>query len=451
MRRMDRQGGFRAAVGAVVIVSLGGCSKEAPRQVASLEAPESVEVVQDPALPEAAYRDTTDDLQGLVDAGPAPLSDEQREALLDLIRTAFDGTAGARLASRAERSLGDEEGIELALEWAITNAESPLVRANAARALAERRCYAVLPLLVHRTKYEKDWAVYVALCEALAVLGNDSGAALLDALIPIPQAQGAAGAAALRLLATVGLPQAEGVSWEQLRAALGRVSEQWLATGRPFVAPAVEGAEAPGPRETAPTDDAFLNARLAQRILDMTASNLRPTDDARLVLRSLGTVGLETLRIGLVDERAQIRTACLDVVRDLQTVAQPLVPEVLPQLDDFVTGSIACIALGRTGDPEALPFLAARSRSESLETRQSAVDGLAWLRHPEALLILRERLRDPEEIEGVKVQAALGLALYDEGLRYLLELRANEGYHLPTLDESVDLIRTERSRLRAGR
>ena len=49
-----------------------------------------------------------------------------------------------------------------------------------------------------------------------------------------------------------------------------------------------------------------------------------------------------------------------------------------------------------------------------------------------------------------RVEAALGLALYDQGLRYLVELQARDGYHAPKLLEVLDQIATERRRLRSG-
>jgi HEAT repeat protein len=382
-----------------------------------------------PPLPPLALAPAQAACEAVVAAAPARPAAPRLAELGELVDAAFaPGLADERTAGRARRALLEAQDAPFALEAALLHAD-PTVRGQAAWAVATTRAFGALPALVLRLKYETDARARLWVGAALGQLGNGAGlGALRDALAAAATAD-EAGDATLELLRERGRAIAAAPSWDDLRAALAQLEQDWRRTGAPL-----HGLE------RTPRQAAALRAAIAERLLATEGFQLRQVDDARFVLARLGTEPLDLLATALGAQELYLRNHALEVIAALGAPARALAPRVLPLLGDRTSAPFALAALGALGATEALPHVLARLRDEDPEVRAAAAEALGGLPGAGVTGALRARLRLAGELLDVKVRAAASLARLEgggEGLAFLQARQRAGDYHAPTLAEQL--------------
>jgi HEAT repeat protein len=224
-----------------------------------------------PALPADWLRPVLDERLVTAEGRGLPTTTVLAPAeLLDLL----DGVrAGGRVARMAERELADQEPRQLAadlLALVEDRLAEPAVKVLAYDHLAGMGMPAVLPRLVLRLKYEKDWFANAFLAAALLAEENGAGLEAVRTVLATEDADAASRAAAAAVLPGLpGLPPDADfeAQWQRLLTA----QQDW-ELGR-LLAGSAEHLEDPD-----------LEAEVWRMIARLRSQPLRPVDDARFVL-----------------------------------------------------------------------------------------------------------------------------------------------------------------------
>ncbi|RMH02523.1 MAG: hypothetical protein D6702_08715 [Planctomycetota bacterium] len=336
------------------------------------------------------------------DALPEEPAFDRRE-LIDLLEAA---NAGGRLAARAERRLAEAPVPALVadlLSVVEDRLSSPAERILAYDRLDRIDLPAMIPRLVLRLKYEKDWFANTFLAAALLRQGNGAGLEALRTILADEEADERARAAAAAVLR--GLPGADpdgdfAADWEHLL----RLHRSWQLERR--LGP--DGPEAP--------DDRGLRAEVWRMIARLRSQPLRPVDDARFVLSRMrcGAV-VPALLEAARDESLYVREGALQTLSWIgypvghwaERSGADLLSFFRTALRDRRARLRVLEALGATGSAQAaelaLPWLLAGTRDE----RTAAADALLRCAGPG----LGERLPRPEPGPAWSPEARWSLAL----------------------------------------
>lgn len=204
-----------------------------------------------------------------------------------------------------------------------------------------------------------------------------------------------------------------------------------------------EHGYAPRERDDVPVPialDTRLAKRLLERMLPFREYPLRPVDESRHVLGSLGVLPLDVLRVGLEDPNLFVREYTLNAVERLGPPAARLAPDVEALLGSDETRLPALDALATMGSLPDVSRWCGLALVPDAEIRLQATLALGGLRAQAALPYLR-RARERYPVASFpETTLALAYALTrlapDEGLDVWSSLRS----HL----ESVDPIRLQK-------
>ena len=368
-------------------------------------------------------------LAELADSGlPESSQDELRE-IADLVDAA---AAGGRVGRLATRDLEEREPAALcsALLGLVEGREITLQQRRACYGWLEARGIpAIVPRLVLRLKYEKDWQANATLARALLTQGNGAG---LEALRNIlaredsePDARRAA-AGALMLVPGHRPGNSFQEDWQNLLA----LRELWHRE-----------------RLLVPGSDASLGDRDLEtecwRMIDrMRSQPLRPVDDARFVLTRMSCAVVPLLLEAGHDSDRYLREHAYQTVAWIGYPAGRWLRrhgiDPLPQLATALADPEARLrvleavgALGLAGGAElALPWLGAGNADE----RVAAADALLRCAEAGALPGVREALQD----KALPAEARLSLEL--------LLVRLDPEAVLPISEDFEEILGAERDR-----
>lgn len=408
---------FPTACGLVLLASIGilACSDGTTGSgVSEIAAPEWRPVLE---LQAASFAD---------DELPV-LSEKDLGEILDLLDLGTLDAASLRRARAALADLGEDRCTAAMLQIVEGREAEAYLRTEAYRWLAEFGVEAMVPRLLLRLKYEKDWTANVDI--AVALLRYDNGAGL-DSLIAIlrteegipelDQARWAALAALEKLPPHPGWTPGEsfGGDWDRLLA----VDEAWRLHR------VLPGLEAPGPPSRA------LRAEVWKTLRKFRAQRLRLVDDARFALTRMHAWVNGPLVETASDLDPYVREHALQT---LSWIGNPVGRWAEEQGYDLHTPYAALLSDGRLR-PRVLEAMGA----SGLPVMQDSV--LLWLREgdyeestaaADALL----RCADAKVLRPVEAFLASDLPLSPEGLWSLGCLRASlDPNYTPTTPEGLD-------------
>ncbi len=156
-------------------------------------------------------------------------------------------------------------------------------------------------------------------------------------------------------------------------------------------------------------DDPERAFALLQRLLpDTDAGVLR----AALEMRNASVAGqLITKVVEAMKADAAARAPGADVLGALTQRREECVKALLPQVADKDDGvcSGAIAALGSVGSPTPVPQLIAAMKERSPQVRRVAIGAIALIAHPSCEAPLTEAIRNPDDDNEARAQAAVGL------------------------------------------
>jgi len=385
-----------------------------------------------PALPPLELSERQDWLERQQAGAPAPPSEERLAELRDLMLTGFSDEFGSRLSGRARERLLRQDDAFRVLEEGLSN-EDASIREHCLFELGRlQRPASILPLLL-RLKYEPDQGLKAHVAGALFRLGNGAGLVELIRQMAFEPTAEQAGLVAIEICQLAKLELGEQPTYVELTRALERLADDWKNTGRTAI----------GRGDPDPSLDPLVQGRVAEHLLALRGTELRPVDDARFVLSRAGRLALPLLKQTVRASEPYLRAHSLEIVRDLGRAAAELGPEILPLLADPLSRADAARTLGELGETRAAPFLIDMLADPDVELRAAAASALGPLRVEAAILPLQARLDDPDEVLDVRVMAAFSLAIFelDRPARdFLLERRRQGDFHGPTIDELLDRL-----------
>ncbi|MFQ5749591.1 MAG: HEAT repeat domain-containing protein [Planctomycetota bacterium] len=318
-------------------------------------------------------------------------------------RQLLDASAvGGEIGKRASRDLREAPPLDLSSVFlGLVEDRSTEVRLRrlAYGWLREAGPPAIVPRLILRLKYEKDWPSNVTVALALLQRGNGAGLEALQNILASdkddPLVQQARSAAAQALLS---LPPREGwtpgaefqADWKRLL----EVEVLWLRERR---------LAADGPE---PVLDRDTEAEVWRFLAHFDSQPLRPVDDARYVLSRMGGRVVPELIAALSDKSAYVREHSLQTLTWMgyavgawarRTGFDILGPLTLAS-NVARTRARALEAMGAAGLPEAantiLPWLSHGNREETT----AAADALLRCGGKECLKPVRKALSKPEDL-----------------------------------------------------
>lgn len=387
---------------------------------------------QGPDLPAPKLTPFIDELKAMRAAQPQP-----DEAALRELKQYADVALGivegdARITARAERALLEHPFAWHPLEQALEH-EDVAVRRRAAW-LCGKSGHGELQLpLVIRFKYEKDPEAVVWIADALQKLGNDSGAAWLDAAMSNEATAEVAGQRAIEICNARGIELSESPTYVELRGAMQDIHAAWLSQGKG------------GNPDVEPPSGIHLDARLAKRLATTELTYLRPIDDAKYILTRCGRLAVPLLERALGASEHYLRTVSLHVLQALGPCASSTGPAVRKLLGDPMTRTYAVRTLGEIGDTDALPVLRQLLDAIEIESRAEAAYALGLLRDEQSRDILGKKLADETEAMDVRVNAAFALLCFGEhpeATAFLQQREEKGDYHAPTLRRLRDRLAT---------
>ncbi len=369
-----------------VLAGAAACGRSGNPQGARVQLPELRDVVATHLLEDTG--------RGIVEL-PA-----SRRSTLDQLLEA--SAAGGEIGKRTSRDLHEAAPEELAAAFL------PLVEDRKTEVGLRRLAYAwlreagppaVVPRLILRLKYEKDWPSNVTVALALLQRGNGAGLEALQNILASekddPVVQQARSAAAQALLS---LPPREGwtpgadfkADWNRLL----EVETLWLRERR--LSP--EGPE--------PVLDRDTQAEVWRFLAHFDSQPLRPVDDARYVLSRMGGRVVPELIAALADKSAYVREHALQTLTWMGPAAgawarrtgfDVLGPLTLASNAPLTRGR-ALEAMGALGLSDAanviLPWLSHGNREEVT----AAADGLLRCGGKDCLKQVRKTLSKPENL-----------------------------------------------------
>ncbi len=375
---------------ATLLLLVAACAHPASPAKPSAPAPAPLTEVLEPALARTAA-------EALPAAAPERVSE-----LADLLDLA---SAGGRLGERAQRSLQEEDPVELS-GAILALLEAPTGTPEARRAayawLRERAAPGAMPRLTLRLKYEKDWVANVDLALALLRLGSGAGLDTLTAILREESRQepmfleARAHAAAALLLLPPRSGWTPGADFAADWARLQEVEGEWLRTRAPLA-------------PVAPAAAAAIQAEVWRVLGALRSQPLRPVDDARFVLVRLPAELAYAPLLAVTRERnLYARDHALETISWIgppfgawsTRAAAGAVEALAPGLGEITTRPRVLEALGATGLPAAAPLLLPWLDGNAEEST-AAADGLlrcadASQRAPIAAALARPAARTPE-------------------------------------------------------
>lgn len=308
------------------------------------------------------------------DAGYSVPDEKQVLEFIDLLETSELGGRTGSMATRDLQSRPARDRIG-GLLGVLEKLDSPvLARRTAYQWLAAEAHIAMLPRLILRLKYEKDWLNNVYLAGLLLKLENGAG---LTALVNILQAddgsvETARGAAAALLKElppnSTWQPGADFTKdWQRLL----EVEQYWLRYRR----------------LTADAEQHFdrdLDAEIWRSVGRMDSQRLRPVDDSRFVLSRMGVEAIEILTQAVRDEDQYVREACLQTLAWIGYAvgehafwtSYSFVENVAPTLGEPRSRARVLEALGASGLITAVPYCLTWLQHGNVEVRTAAADAL---------------------------------------------------------------------------
>jgi len=378
-----------------------------------------------PPLPKLELKPMLPVLQQVVAQRALPDEGKQRELreygdiALQLVE------ADDRTAMRAERALLEDPLCWFVLEPALAHDEVA-VRQRAAWLCGLSGQAALQVPLLKRLKYELDAMTVVWVADALCKLGNDHGIGWLSAAMSREATRDQAGQLAIDALRARAADLPESPSWEDLHRLCAEATAQWQRTGETTL----ENAPAP--------DQTELDARLAELMQTPASFQLRPVDDARYILRSLGKHGLPMMVATLQAEELKLRTMPLQELANLGRAARSTANDVMALLGDPLTSLYAVRTLGEIGATEALPHLRALLGDFDTDVRAAATMAVGVLEDEQSRPTLEAMLQDESEALDVRVNAAFALLCLGEHAAaeaFLAEREQKKDYHESTLTQ----------------
>jgi len=326
-----------------------------------------------------ALRDTVfDELDSLErDARPFLL-----RSMLDIAREEAARLAALELASH----LGGELVVQVFVE-VLRSSEEAWLRSHCAYRLGELGSDELVPELLHRLQYERDDDAAIWLARSLARRKNFAG---LPGLFVVWERgddarRASAEARLIEIAQELGLSDA------------GAVRAAW---------------ETGDPERVLPTPDRGPGWERAvwDWIARMNDFQLRPVDDARVVLLGLSSEALPLLTRALRDEDEYVRVHTAQVLERMGVRARPAVPELVAALRDPGACDEAAAALGEIGgDGAGEALLAALEPAGSLDLRIAAARALGQLQYGQAEAALAALLDDAEVAVDLRQAAAESL------------------------------------------
>ncbi len=315
-----------------------------------------------------------------------------RSLLADPALEASQRIAAAELLAAVPTRLAAE-----ALLRQLETATEPWLRAQCAWRLGQTDADWIVPRVILRLKYEKDWDTVIWMADTLARFGNYAGSlGLLSAVTSAPTE-------ALRSSAFERL-RAHGVALELFSAEatespdVRRVSQRWNSAAAVEISPP-------------PRSDAY-QRELWRFVEGLSDFQLRGVDDGRFVLSRLDAFDALSLAEALHDRDAYIRVHVAQSLERMGPRAGLAVPELRAALAEPTLAIYAAEALGGIGpvsDGASEPLLRARlAADQPTALRISCARALGQLGAPACAPALRKCL-DPFEPDELRQAAAESL------------------------------------------
>ncbi len=356
--------------------------------------------------------DVAEETEGLVTFLRGAAGD-LREAALEDARSLGDGALPvlAAIAQDAERdgaervaaielvaAVASPRAAEVLMTW-VEHAPEPWMRSHGAWRLGELDHDHVVPRLVLRLKYEKDYETAAWIAGTLARFDNYSGVPALQVIWSGARSDAERAAAERRL---VEIAQRAGMQ------DAGAVRAAW------------ERGELPPPARSP-----RFELEVWRRIAVFGEFQLRGVDDSRFMLSQLASPVAELLSDALHDEDRHVRVHVAQSLQRMGPRAAPAASELVLALGRRDLAPHAADALGAIGVGTAEPALGAcLDASRALEVRVAAARALGELGLPSSAGRLRPLVapEQPRELRQAAAEALVRTGAGDEVVDLLVEL-----------------------------
>ena len=329
--------------------------------------------------------------------------------------------------------VGGDEAAELLLTRLEGSSEAWL-RTHSAWRLGELQRDWVIPRMLLRFKYEKDFETVIWMAKSLASLGNFEGLSALQAVADGSTDPTLVASAFERMLE---IAQAAG---HEDAASL------WAAW--------TQGTqELPLPETLGPERSLRYRLEVWKWIQRFVEYQLRGVDDARFVLQRMGPAAAGIMGEALFDANAYIRVGVAQSLQRMGPRARSAGPQLVAGLQDPRLGPWAAVALGAIG-AEAYPagqgaLLACMAQGVDPEIRLSAIRGLGGFGaapDPASVAALRRIL---ESASDSPQQAPEAEEFRQAAAESLLALGETHGILQPLMDwmlsETVSPVSSQRA------
>lgn len=256
--------------------------------------------------------------------------------------------------------VGGDEAAELLLARLESSSE-PWLRTHSAWRLGELKRDWVIPRMLLRFKYEKEFETVIWMAKSLASLGNYEGLSALQAVADgttDPALLASAHERMLEIARQAGHEDASGL-WTAWTSGQG---------------------ELPLPEGVGPARSLRYQLEVWSWIQRFVEYQLRGVDDARFVLQRMGPEAARIMGEALADSNAYIRVGVAQSLQRMGPRAKPAGPMLVAGLADPRLGPWAAEALGAIG-AQAFPagqaaLLSCLAEGVDPEIRLSAIRGL---------------------------------------------------------------------------
>lgn len=346
------------------------------------------------------------DMAALVLEDARSLPPEVMAALVPVLRDASE--AAACRSGVAEILANDASpGALEALLAAVEGASEPWLRAQCAYQLGRAGHDFVLPRLLLRLKYEKDFGAAFWIADTVSRLGHLAG---VEGMLVV---WSGTSDETLRAQAEQRLYE---LATERGCASAGEVVERWRAGTLP-------------PSDPPFTPSPALEAEAWRWIEALGTWSLRTVDDARFALSRCEAWVVPLLVETLHESRVHVRQHAAQCLERMGPRARSAADALVAVLDEPRCAPAAAAALGALGAPASAAALERRLASPDPELRVAAAAALGTLAVPSSRVPLRSAFEGSAalDLKQAAAQALVRLEDARDALEFLLGCLANPG------------------------